>query len=226
MKRLAVYLIILAVLLASCRHEKPTAEAAPTDTIPLLVTQIQRCSRLYTAEYKMHKIVIHNDTKRLEGSLMSKKFSVELPLGKRKVAIPIDATAKAYIDMDGFSANNVRRNGDKIEIILPDPRLILTSTRINHDEVKQYVPLLRGDFTDEELTSYERQGRDQILQSLPRVVETARLNAASTLIPMIEQLGYKPENIRITFRKNFTLSDIRQFIVDRTTVENNVKDNQ
>ena len=42
----------------------------------------------------------------------------------RKVAIPMDATLKAYVDFSGFSAKNVNRQGDKIEIILPDPKVM------------------------------------------------------------------------------------------------------
>lgn len=208
------------MLLASCGGHKAEPEAAAVDTVPMLVARAQQCSRLYTAEYKLHKIVMHTDSKRVEGSLMSRDFSVELPFGKRRVAIPIDATAKAYIDMSGFSKDNVRRHGSKIEIILPDPKIVLTATRIDHDGVRAHVPLLRGDFTDEELTSYERQGRDEILRSLPQVLETARLNAASVLIPMIEQMGFKREDITVTFRKEFTLGDIRKFITDKATTDN------
>ena len=81
--------------------------------------------------------------------------------------------------------------------------------------------LISVSFTDEELTSYEQQGRDQIVKVIPRlgIIETARSNAASILIPMMEQMGYKRENIRITFRKDFTLKDIRR-LIDKTTIEN------
>ena len=112
--------------------------------------QIQKQSRLYSTECHVHKIISHNDSQQLLGSILGQQFSIDLPLGKRSVAIPIDATVKAYIDFGEFTDNNVRRRGDQIEIILPDPKLEITSTRINHDEVKQYVPLLRKNFTDEE----------------------------------------------------------------------------
>lgn len=213
------------MLLSSCSGKKEASDAPALDTIPMMVMQIQRCSRLYTAEYQLHKIITHDDTKRLEGSFMHKDFSIDLPLGKRKIALPMDATVKAYIDFSGFSEKNIRRHGDRIEVILPDPKVLITSTKINHDEVKQYVALTRSNFTDEELTSYERQGRDQIVKAIPQlgIIETARSSAASILIPMMEQMGYKRENIKITFRKDFTLDDIQR-LIDKTTIENGKAD--
>lgn len=204
----------------SCSQKKTATPSQPIDTIPMMVMQIQKCSRLYATEMRLHKIITHDDSKRLSGTFLNKDFSIDLPLGKRKVAIPIDATVKAYIDFADFSERNVKKHGDKVEIILPDPRLTLTSTKINHEEVKQYVALTRGNFTDEELTSYERQGREAVIRDLPQlqIFEMARNSAARTLIPIIVQMGYKEQDITITFRKKFTLDDIPA-IIDKTTVE-------
>lgn len=221
MKQSVLYLALFITLLSSCAGKKAEPNAPALDTIPMMVMQIQRCSRLYTAEYQLHKIITHDDTKKLEGSFLNKDFSIDLPLGKRKIALPLDATVKAYIDFGDFSEKNIRRQGDRIEVILPDPKVELTSTKINHEDAKQYVAFTRGSFTDEELTSYERQGRDQVVKAIPQlgIVETARSSAASILIPMLEQMGYKRENIRITFRKDFTLKDIQR-LIDKTTIEN------
>ncbi len=136
-------------------------------------------------------------------------------LGDRKIAIPIDATLKAYIDFDGFSAENVERDGTKITITLPDPKVKLTSTKVDHRNVKKYVALLRSDFTDQELTSYERQGRAAIIAAVPEtgIVESARQNAARTLIPMMMQMGFSEQDITITFRKDMDM----QHIIERTT---------
>ena len=40
-------------------------------------------------------------------------------------------------------------------------------------------------------------------------VETARASAARTLIPMLEQMGYREQDITIAFRKEFQPNDIR-----------------
>lgn len=224
--RLQLILFSIFMLCCSCSRHKTEQETVTIDTIPMMVMQIQKCSKLYTAEYKVHKIITHDDKMKLNGSFMKKDFSINLPLGSRKIAIPMDATLKAYIDFADFNEDNVKRQGDKIEIILPDPHVTLTSTRINHDEIKQYVALTRSRFSDEELSSYERQGREAIIKDIPSMgmMDMARESAARTLIPMIEQMGFEELNITISFRKHYTLNDIKS-LLDKTTIEhgNNAK---
>ena len=161
MKHFALILSIFSLLTVACTDKKSTEEpvAKVIDTIPMLVTQVQQCSRLYTTEYRIHKIITHDDKMKLSGSFMKQDFSVTLPLGDRRIAIPMDATLKAYIDLSGFSDKNIQRQGKELLITLPDPKIVLTSTKINHKEVKEYVALTRHNFTDAELTSYEAQGR-------------------------------------------------------------------
>lgn len=218
--RLQLILFSIFMLCCSCSRHKTEQETVTIDTIPMMVMQIQKCSKLYTAEYKVHKIITHDDKMKLNGSFMKKDFSINLPLGSRKIAIPMDATLKAYIDFADFNEDNVKRQGDKIEIILPDPHVTLTSTRINHDEIKQYVALTRSRFSDEELSSYERQGREAIIKDIPSMgmMDMARESAARTLIPMIEQMGFEESNITISFRKHYTLNDIKP-LLDKTTIE-------
>lgn len=224
--RLQLILFSIFMLCCSCSRHKTEQETVTIDTIPMMVMQIQKCSKLYTAEYKVHKIITHDDKMKLNGSFMKKDFSINLPLGSRKIAIPMDATLKAYIDFANFNEDNVKRQGDKIEIILPDPHVTLTSTRINHDEIKQYVAFTRSRFSDEELSSYERQGREAIIKDIPSMgmMDMARESAARTLIPMIEQMGFEESNITISFRKHYTLNDIKS-LLDKTTIEhgNNAK---
>ena len=186
--------MLLIAFLCACTSEGEQETAKPEPQLPDLVMQIQKQSRLYSTECHVHKIISHNDSQQLLGSILGQQFSIDLPLGKRSVAIPIDATVKAYIDFGEFSDNNVRRRGDQIEIILPDPKLEITSTRI----------------TDEELTKLEHAGREAIVKDLPRLnlTETARQNAARALIPMIAQMGFPTDNVTITFRKQFTPTDL------------------
>lgn len=222
MKKQLTLLILMAAAMVSCSDRKAGKEAEqPIDTIPSMVMRIQKTSRLYTTEYHIHKIITHDDTKKLTGSFMSKDFSIDLPIGKRRIAIPMDATVKAYIDFSGFSDKNIRRKGNKIEVILPDPKIILTSTKVNHDDVKQYVPLFRGNFSDEELTAYERQGREAIIRDLPELdlIGKSRASAARTLIPLFSQMGFRQDDVTVTFRKQFTISDIPA-LIDKSTIEN------
>lgn len=219
-KATALLLALLALALASCGGEKQGEERQAVDTIPLMVTKVRQCSRLYTAEYQVRKIVTLDDRKRLEGTFMSQDFSLELPAGRRKVAIPIEATLKAYINFDTFGEDNVRRRGNKLEIILPDPKVVLTSSKVDHEGIRQYVALTRSRFTDEELASLERQGRESILRSVTQmgILETARESAARTLAPLLAELGFQERDIKITFRKEFTQADLGT-LLDKTSME-------
>ena len=209
----SIIMLFAAMMLTACGQktepEKPS-EPVVIDTIPQMVMQIQQCSRLYTTEVKVHKIVTHDDVVRLKGNLMNRQFNIPLPLGDRKIAIPMDATLKAYIDFSEFDERSIVRDGNKITILLPDPQVVLTSSNINQKEIKEYVGIVRAHFSDSEMSNYEQQGHLAILNSIPdmHIIETAQANAARVLVPMIVQMGYREEDITIAFRKNLTITDI------------------
>lgn len=204
----------MLLLLCACGKKQTPTSTEHVDTIPMLILQIQKCSRLYAAECRMRKIVTHDDRAQVQGQFMKHDYNIDLPLGQRKVAIPIEATVKAYIDFSAFSDANVRRTGQKIEVTLPDPSIVLTATRIDHKAVKQHVPLTRRNFSDEELASYERQGRQAIIDAIPQtdIVAMARESAARTLIPMLMRAGFAEQDITVSFRKDITKRDIRGMI--------------
>ena len=210
--------LVAPLLFGSCAQKQKPEEAPAIDTIPMMVMQIQKCARLYTAENQVHKIVTHMDQRHLKGSLLYQKIDITLPFGDRKVAIPMDATLKAYIDFSRFDESSVRRHGQKVEIVLPDPKVELTSSKINHTEIKKQVALLRSDFTDAELSNYEKQGRAAIINDIPRmgIIDMARQNAANTLIPLLADMGFPRENITVTFRKQFSDNDIRSLLDKKT----------
>ena len=197
------------ILASACRQEGEQAPEDTTkqavDTLPMLILQVKKCAKLYTTEVHVHKIVTHDDVIRLKGSLLKQDFNLTVPLGDRKIAIPIDATLKASIDFSQFSEKNVERNGDKITIILPDPEVVMTSSKVDQKNIRQYVALARAEFSDAEMARYEQQGRQAIIESIPGlgITETAKENAARVLVPMLVQMGLKEENITIAFRKEF-----------------------
>lgn len=210
MKITFCFVIVLCLsLLSACRGKETKAEAVRVDTLSL-VMQVKECARLYTAEYEVHKLVLKDDPLRVKGNFFQRTFDVKVPIGERKVMIPLDVTLKAYIDFTGFGEKNVLRSGDRIVVTLPDPRVVVTSSRINHDEVKQFVSLTRSDYTSAELADFTRQGEDEILASVPQlgILEMARENAAHVLVPMLTRLGYDERNIVVSFRKDFTAADM------------------
>ena len=190
------------------------------DTLSSITSFIQKTSRLYTSEYHIHKIITHKDTLKLEGSILKNRFNIDLPFGQRFIAIPIDATIKAYIDFNNFSDKNIEKQGNKIIITLPDPHIIITSSKINHSGIKRHVSLIRSNFSDQELSSYEKQGRDSIIKSIPQlgIIRNAQQNAANIFIPMLKMLGFSENNITISFRKEYNKKDIFS-LIDNTTIE-------
>ena len=213
-----IVLFVLASTVVACSGtgDKEDVKVETPDTIPVLVQQMQQCSRLYTAECRVRKIVTHDDEVQLRGNALGKDFSINLPVGKRKVAIPVTATLKAYVDMSAIKPEDIRRDGDRIEVMMPKPHVMLTSTRIDHKEVKQYVALLRSDFTDEELTAYQSQGRKAIINDVPTsgLLDMARQSAARQLIPLIAQMGFKKENITITFSEDIKNRNTIAWVLD------------
>ena len=177
-----------------------------------LVLRVRQTSRLYTAEYQVHKIVTHADVKHLKATLMGHEYDTQLSLGDRKVAIPIDVTLQASIDFTTFHESQIQRSADgrKLHVILPDPKVVVTASKVDHEATRQFTDLLRSDFSDEELADFTSQGVRQILLQVPQlgILQTARDNAAAILIPMFAALGYEEQDIVITFRKDFTEQDL------------------
>ena len=211
---IAATLALITACSSDSTTETETAVTTDADTTAVFIMQLQRCSKLYKrqlpagilpAEYDIRKIVTHSDEKRLKGKIFNRDFDVKMPLGDRKIAIPIDVKLKAYIDFADFSETNVVRSGEKIEVFLPDPHVVLTSSKVNHDDIREYVDFTRSRFSDAELTDYERQGREAVIKSIPQlgILHTAQENAAQVIVPMVVKMGYKEENITVTFRKDY-----------------------
>lgn len=230
-------------MLTSCtKQEVGRPENEKTDEQVSIATAISKQSRLYTSEYIVHKIVTHNDLKQLQGSFLGMKFKQDLPLGDRKIAIPIDVTLQAYIDFSQidekdieiiqnskFKAQNgkdstppLEGKGEVLHITLPDPRIVVTSSKVDNEGIKTRVSWLRSDFKDAELTSFTRQGVASVLRTVPKmgIIESAKQNAASLLIPLLTDMGYTEERIVVTFRKEFVEEDLRDiYDNERSTVK-------
>lgn len=201
-------MLLTSWLTTSCDRQK----TADDDTLPMVVMQMRKSSRLYTTEYKVHKIVTFDDVVHLRGQMFSKSYSVALPLGDRKVAIPMNATLKAYIDFSNFSEDAVRRRDDgTVVVTLPDPKIILTDSKIDQEGIREYLSLTRSHFTDKELADFELQGRDAIIDHIPQmgIVEGARESAARQIIPLLVSMGFREQDVVVEFRQNLHENSIR-----------------
>ena len=179
-----------------------TENNSATNNIPMLIRDIRKCSKLYTAEYNIRKIVTYSDEPRLKGKVLGHEVDMKMPVGDRKIAIPMNVTLKGYIDFSDFSEKNVRREGRRIIVTLPQPQVAVTASKIDQAGIKEYVSIMRSRFTDEEMAEFEKQGRQAVVNSIPRldIKETAAVNAAKILIPMIVKMGYDEKLITIEIR--------------------------
>ncbi len=217
-----LFIIMIAMLTSCTKQEVGQPEDEKVDERVSIATEISRQSRLYTSEYVVHKIVTHNDLKQLRGSFLGMQFKQELPLGERKIAIPIDVVLQAYIDFSLIRDEDVVKEGDALHITLPDPRIVVTSSKVDNEGIRTHVSWLRSDFRDEELTDFAQQGVASVLRTVPQmgIIESARQNAASLLIPLLADMGYTQERIVVTFRKEFTERDLPHlYDNERSTVK-------
>ena len=210
--RSTIYILYVMVCMVTCSscgvdNHKDT-EAAITseeaiDTIPTLIRQIQECSRLYTSEYNIRKIVTHSDQPRLKAKVLGHDVDMPMAIGDRKIAIPINVTLKAFIDFEGFSQDNIRREGRHITLYLPEPQVTVTASKVDQRGIKEYVSFTRSRFSDAEMSEFERQGRDAVVKSIPSldIYETAKLSAAQLLIPMVMKIGYDEHEVKVMFYK-------------------------
>jgi len=204
---------------ASCTKRQnaasDTLSGKSASTTPALIAmQVSRQARLYTTEYRVHKIVTYSDDPVIEGVVFSTPVKMKARLGDRKVAIPIDVTLKAYVDFADFSEKSIERRDSQLVITLPDPRITATASKIDNHATRQYVDGLRTRFTDAEITNFARQGADSILSHASRlgIVERAERSAAVQLLPILQKMGYKEENVTIRFRKKFSDDELLRMI--------------
>ena len=215
MNKLVLFAMAVLLVVSSCgRHQRNENEEKTLDTLTVMVTRIQQCSKLYVSEYKLHKLVVYKDEKKLSGGMLGKRFDVSIPMSERKIVIPMDATVKSSVDLGEISEKNISRNGDKITVTLPNPEFTLTSTKIDHAGVKEKISFLRSDFSDDEITGIQKLGRDEIIKSISEMnlIEHARTAAMRQIVPIVVSMGYDAKNVTVVFSDDIKKQDFRNFI--------------
>lgn len=215
-KMLFLGLGLLGTLLsAGCRQEGRSGTSETTrqeDSVPL-VLQLQQCARIYTTEYKIHKIVTNKDELKLQGNVINRKVEMRIPKGTRKIAIPIDVTIKGYTDLNLIGDQNIQVQGKTVTIILPDPQFVITSVRIDRKHIAQTAELMRDYYKEEDISRLTRQGVRSMYQDIPweEFLETARSNTAYALFPILQAAGF--EEIHIQYRDNLKDSDMKKLLL-------------
>ncbi|RHP62412.1 DUF4230 domain-containing protein [Bacteroides sp. OF04-15BH] len=213
----------LAVLLSAsaCRQEtagqaESAIEQADSATV---VLRLQQCSRIYSTEYKIHKIITNRDQMKLEGNIINRKVDMPIPSGTRKIAIPIDVVIKGYTDLSQISEKNIKVEGKKISIILPDPQFAVTAVKIDRKNIAQTAELMRSRYQEQDINRLTRQGVNSLHKDLPwnEFLETARSNAAYTLFPILQAMGFK--EIHIQYRDNLKEDSKESLLLFKTIEE-------
>lgn len=193
------------MLLQGCR-------SVAEDKRSLALSALENTPRLYVVQYNVHKILTYEDLSTLDGHLLGEKFSIPI-VGDRKIALPVDATIKGYIEFNGSTVDEV---DDKIIVTLPEPRLEMTSSIVDYDREKQYLSWNRFSFSEEEKESLLKTGKKKILQSLNRrdVMDRSRKSAFNALLPILEGCGYAPENVVIRFVDDDKIDALKESVLD------------
>lgn len=226
-KLLFVCVAIAALFLTSCQYFKkssPNTVQSAQDTQTQIVSQIQECSRIYTAEYEVSKIIIHEDEKRIKGNLAGIGINIGLAGTQRVIAIPITGVLKGYVDLSDIKPENVRIGKDSIEVIMPDPKVELVSTSINHKDIKENESFFSSKFSDAELSKIQQQGRQMLVASIPSlgILPQVRECSVRTLVGLLEKFGYTTDQIKITFRQNLD-SPSSKDLMKETFIDNTQK---
>lgn len=197
MNRFFLLPFVFFLLLVGCSFPKSSEEKGKN-----VVLSVSKCSRLYTVQYNVHKVLTHQDFSSIEGNIFFEKITIPIP-GERKIAMPMDATVKAYIDFNGFSEENISVVDDKITIILPNPKIEMTSSKVDYANEKQFLSWNRSKFSEEEKETLWQIGRAKVLADIKNTdfIERSQLGAYNALLPLVVAAGFKRENIVIRFDK-------------------------
>ncbi|MCQ2234035.1 MAG: DUF4230 domain-containing protein [Paludibacteraceae bacterium] len=197
-----IFLSISICLSFCCSCNQPQKERNNDDKLAELTLNISNCSRLYTTECQLRKIVAFND----KGALCLNNTEIISKPGERKIAIPIDVTVKAYVDFSGFKVDQIVRDSanNSISVLLPDPHIEITSSKVDYAGTREYVSAFRNRFSEEEKSEFTKQGIADAKKQMPemKIIEHARISASQQLLPMFQMMGFN--NIQFTFREGIS----------------------
>jgi hypothetical protein len=155
---------------------------------------LREMSELATVEYTLSKVVKASDN------------GTWFKVGRRKIALSIQAYVKAGIDLGAIKDEQVLVENNKIVIQLPHARLI--TLNIPPEEIKEEVEetgFFRDGFKNDEKENLLAQAEQSIRKSVDSlgILKTAEDNAVNFIGNFLKRLGYK--EVLVTF------DDINQY---------------
>lgn len=185
MKRNALYIVSLSllILLSSCGESM-------ADKLQNKMGTLSEMAELGTVEYTIKKIIKASD-------------EAFYTIGERKILFSCSATMKAGIDLNDFSAENVKMDSDKeVTVTLPAPKVL--AFNMPPEQIKleyEKVGTLRFEFSAEERSRLLKQGEEAILVDAENlgILADAEKNARTFFESMLKQIGF--EKVNINFNK-------------------------
>jgi len=159
----------------------------PTQTTEATVLGIRRLNELATAEMTAQVVVEEQKDVRI--------FSQPLPrfLTGQKVLLIARGEVEAGIDLDELRADDVRVNGKKVTIDLPEARIL--DTNLNEDKTKLYDwdrgVFIRGDYSLVEEARRDAVDEIEVVARDEDIVGQAQNNAEDSIRGFLATLGYR-----------------------------------
>lgn len=174
-----------------------------------------RCNKLYVTECLLHKVVAYDDKMRLNGNVAGNNIELDIP-GDRKILVPVDVKLKVSVDMSKIKINKTKRNDETIEIKLPTPEIEITSTRINHEQVKEFVSWNRQKFDEAEIVALGKKGVEEAVQTIDQkgLIMQSEASVLRQLLPTTRQMGYADDKVTVTFEEGLDLEILQHKIDD------------
>ena len=107
-----------------------------------------------------------------------------------------------------------RRSEKGIVVTLPNPKVIVSSSKIDEKGIRQYIDLTRSRYSSAEVVAFAKQGEDSIVKHLDQtdILKSAERSAAQVLLPMLHRMGYDESQVVIRFDKNPTPQNVESLI--------------
>ncbi len=177
--RFLVYIFVFFSF-ASCDEKKTLPKAE--------VYQIRDIGELSSTEYVFSKVL------RIDDPAEWYKF------GNRKILLSCKAKVKAGIDLTKIRENDIRIEGNQINITLPEARI--TSFNMDPNSVRTEVVDVdgfRSNFTQGDINHILQMGEKSIRGSLVEtgIYQEAEKNAISFVKEFYQQLGFNEVNVEI-----------------------------
>lgn len=186
-----------------------------------VITAIRSRSTLFTAEVSSSKTMTYSSSSKLSFNFMGIDKDVSLPFSKTEATIPVTMTYKAGINLQEMTGDNIQisqypgseGHGGVIVITLPDPVIVETAVRVDHENERLKKEFLGKGLTYEKYQELVRQAKREAWEGMSEedlhdIVETAKVSATEIIIPRLRAIGFT--DITVQYRQDIDFSSLEK----------------